>query len=639
MPILTLKKVSLSYGHVALLDRVDFVLDTAERVCLVGRNGTGKTTLLRVLYDESAPDEGEYWRQDNLRIARLEQDLPAQATGSVFDVVSGGLQQVGDLLRQYHQALLAVEQQPGDAELQQLSELQHELEAVDGWRFEQRVMAVISRLELSADRQMAHLSGGMQRRVLLARALVSDPDLLLLDEPTNHLDMEGINWLEDFLRSYNGAVLFITHDRAFLQSVATRIIELDRGQLTSWPGDYARYLQKRDERLVVEAEHHARFDKKLAQEEVWIRKGIKARRTRNEGRVRALESLRQQRVARRDVQGKARIELEQGDQSGRSVVELKNVNLSFDGRPVLLDVSTHIMRGDRIGIIGPNGVGKSTLIRVLLGQQQPDSGEVKMGSKLQVAYFDQNRTQLDMEKSVMDNLNQGSDMVEINGRQRHVISYLQDFLFAPQRVHSPVKSLSGGERNRLLLAQMFVSPANLLVLDEPTNDLDVETLELLEELLNDYSGTLLLVSHDRVFLDNVVTSTLVFESDNHIGEYVGGYQDWQRYCQQNRSGDSAHNGAVSATTAAGKSPESGVSRDNAVSGNKRKLSFKEQRELDSLPQAIEHLEDRQQQMQQQVNSQKFYQQQEENISETLSQLQQIGEQLDVAYQRWTELEG
>ena len=629
-PLLTLKNVSLSYGHVPLLDGIELALEAGERVCLVGRNGTGKSSLLRLIYGETVADDGEVWRRDGLRVARLEQDLPTGVSGSVFDIVASGLPELGELVRRYHHVLARLEQNQSDQLLQELTELSQALDTADGWRFEQRVETAISKLALPADKLMNTLSGGMQRRVLLARAIVSEPDLLLLDEPTNHLDIEGILWLEEFLLDFNGAILFITHDRAFLQNLATRILELDRGQLTSWPGNYAHYLRKREERLAVEAEHNTKFDQKLAQEEVWIRQGIKARRTRNEGRVRALKALRTERSQRREQPGKARLELEQAEQSGKLVVEVEHAHLSLGGREIIHDFSTRILRGDRIGIIGPNGAGKSSLIRVLLGELAVDSGKVRRGSKLQVAYFDQTRAQLDPEKSVLDNLNQGSEIVTINGRQRHVFSYLQDFLFPPQRVKSPVKSLSGGERNRLLLAQLFTRPANLLVLDEPTNDLDVETLELLEELLSEFNGTILLVSHDRAFLDNIVTSTFVFEGQGRIGEYVGGYEDWQHY-QHKLKKVASPSELKPASVKAPKAPAKTESL-------KRKLSYKDQRELEELPGNIERLESEQQQLQQQVSDSEFYKQDSEYIAATLARLDTVSSELEQAYLRWEELE-
>jgi ATP-binding cassette subfamily F protein uup len=496
---------------------------------------------------------------------------------------------------------------------------------------------VISRLQLPADTPLADLSGGLKRRVMLAQALVTEPDLLLLDEPTNHLDLAGIQWLEEFLLGWNGSLLFITHDRAFLQNLATRIVELDRGNMTSWPGDYRHYLQKKEELLAVEAEHNAKFDKKLAQEEAWIRQGIKARRTRNEGRVRALQALRRERSERREVQGKARLNLASGEQSGKLVVEVENASVGYQGKPVIRDFSTRILRGDRIGIIGPNGAGKTTLLKLLLGELAPDSGTVRLGTKLEVAYFDQQRAQLDPDKSVIDNLNLGSDMVSINGRERHVMGYLQDFLFPPQRVRSPVSSLSGGERNRLLLARLFTQPANLLVLDEPTNDLDVETLELLEELLGDYDGTLLLVSHDREFLDNVVTSTLVFENDSEgegrVNEYVGGYQDWLR---QRRPASTPANAEVKKP---GEKTDKPVDKAPAKAKPKpRKLSYKEQRELEALPERIEALETEQGELQAQISAAEFYQQDKDTIAATLARFEAVNTELDQCYQRWAELE-
>ena len=632
-PLLTIRTASLSYGHLPLLERVDFALEAGERVCLVGRNGTGKTTLMRLIYGEQLPDEGEIWRRDGLRMARLEQELPVDQAGSVYDVVADGLQELGSLVCRYHQALARLETEHENPQVQdEVASLQHDMDTADGWRFQQRVESIISRLALPAESPLADLSGGMQRRVLLARALVNEPELLLLDEPTNHLDIEGITWLEEFLLGYQGALLFITHDRAFLQRLATRIIELDRGRLTSWPGDYARYLQKREEMLASEAEQSAKFDKKLAQEEVWIRQGIKARRTRNEGRVRKLKALRAERASRREQVGKARLELESAERSGKLVVEVEHASVGFDGHPVITDFSTRIMRGDRIGIIGPNGAGKTTLVRLLLGELPPDTGTVRLGSKLQIAYFDQTRAQLDPEKSVLDNLNQGSDRVTVNGRELHVISYLQDFLFAPQRIRSPVKSLSGGERNRLLLARLFMQPANLLVMDEPTNDLDVETLELLEELLNDYSGTLLLVSHDRAFLDNVVTSTLVFEGAGRIGEFVGGYQDWLGYRQRHplETGTGVTPTAVPAGSRA--------SDTDVAPTASRKRAYKEQRELDQLPAKIEQLEQRQQALEQQIGDPAFYQQGSEPIAAAVAELAEVNSELEAAYARWEVLE-
>ncbi len=624
-PLVAFKDVCLSYGDKPLLDKVNLNIEARERICLVGRNGAGKTSLLRLLMGRAHLDDGEIWRHDGLRVAWLEQEVPSADERSVFEIVASGLAQTGELISRYHVMVAKLESSADDKLMAQFADLQHELEAVDGWRFEQRVSSVITRLELPADKLMKDLSGGFKRRVLLAKALVQEPELLLLDEPTNHLDIEGITWLEDFIQGFNGSILFITHDRTFLQRIATRIIELDRGQLTSWPGDYTNYLTKKAERLEIELGQNAKFDQKLAQEEVWIRQGIKARRTRNEGRVRALYALREQRTARREQQGKANIKLEAAEKSGKLVMEVENASLSLGGKSIFKDFSCRIMRGDRVGIIGPNGVGKSSLIKTLLGELKPDKGEVNLGTKLQVAYFDQQRAQLDPEKTVLDNLNLGSDSVTINGKSRHVISYLQDFLFTPQRVRSPVKSLSGGERNRLLLAQLFTRSANLLVMDEPTNDLDVETLELLEELLSNFDGTLLLVSHDRAFLDNVVTSTLVFEGDGRLNEYIGGYKDWLRQ---------RHIQAQSAKT------EKSVLAKGQIKGLKKspKLSYKDQKELNDLPGKIEKLEQEQEQWQKEINNTDFYKRDKDNIANTLQRLESTQKELEMVYQRWEELE-
>ncbi|MGD8876037.1 MAG: ATP-binding cassette domain-containing protein, partial [Gammaproteobacteria bacterium] len=528
MPLLRLANLSLAFGHRALLDGVSLEVHAGERVCLVGRNGEGKSSLLRIIGGEVSADDGELWLRPGMRVAYLAQEAALDSRQSVFAVVAGGLPELGRMITDYHEAVAALEHAHDAANLARLSELQQVLEAAGGWELEQRVERVLSRLQLDGDAGFHTLSGGWRRRAMLARALVQEPDVLLLDEPTNHLDIEAITWLEEFMLGYPGALLFISHDRAFVRRLATRIIELDRGQLSSWPGGYDDYLRRKAEQLEVEARHNALFDRKLGQEEAWIRQGIKARRTRNEGRVRALKDLREQHRQRRERSGKADLQLDSGEQSGKLVFEAEHVSLSFGEQIIIRDFSTTILRGDRVGIIGPNGVGKSTLIRVLLGELQPDSGVVRRGTRQQVAYFDQQREQLDPQATLMESVGEGSPRVVINGRDRHVAGYLRDFLFPPERLQSPVSTLSGGERNRLLLARLFARPANLLVMDEPTNDLDVETLELLEELLLDYPGTLLLVSHDRAFLDNVVTSSLVFEGDGVIGDYVGGYSDWLR---------------------------------------------------------------------------------------------------------------
>ena len=629
MPLLRLNKVSLAFGHRALLDSVDLELHRGERVCLVGRNGEGKSSLMRVLSGEVVPDDGECWIRPAMRVAYLAQEVGMDSNDSVFDVVAAGLSGLGKLLSDYHHTVTELEHSDDPAILQRLSELQQALEAADGWQLEQRVETVLSRLELDSDAVFHSLSGGWRRRVMLARALVCDPDVLLLDEPTNHLDIEAITWLEEFMVEYGGALMFVSHDRAFVRRLSSRIIELDRGQLTSWPGSYDDYVLRKAEQLEVEARHNALFDKKLSQEETWIRQGIKARRTRNEGRVRALKDLREQHRQRRKRTGQARLQLDGGEQSGKLVFEAEDVSLHFGEHTVISHLSTTILRGDRIGIIGPNGAGKSTLIKVLLGELPPDSGQVRRGTRQQVAYFDQQRDQLNTDKSVMDNVADGSQHVLVNGRDRHVASYLRDFLFPAERLQSPVSTLSGGERNRLMLARLFAKPANLLVMDEPTNDLDVETLELLEELLMDYHGTLLLVSHDRAFLDNVVTSTLVFERAGVIGEYVGGYSDWLR---QKKLADEKPPGKDNNGSSTKGKPAPVVT---AKSG---KLSYKDQRELDTLPGKIEKLEAEQRQLQATIGEAGFYQQSHEQVNETLERMQAVEESLGICYGRWEALE-
>jgi len=629
MTLLTLTNVSLAYGHLPLLAHVDFTITRGERVCLVGRNGTGKSTLFRVITGVAHPDDGEVWRRDTLRIAHLEQEVPADRDETIYKVVASGLGELGGLLTAYHNAAHHV----GNAHesLEELANLQARIEARDGWNLGQKVETVLSRLNLPSDKRLADCSGGLRRQVMLARALVSEPDLLLLDEPTNHLDIAAINWLEEYLLAFNGALMFITHDRTFLRHLATRIIELDRGQLTSFPGDYDQYLKKKDELLEVEARASAKFDKKLSEEEVWIRQGVKARRTRNMGRVRALAALRRERQARIDVSGSASLAVDSGEMSGKIVADLRHVDFRYQDHWVIRDLSTRILRGDRTGIIGPNGCGKSTLLKLILGELEPTAGRVVLGTRLTLAYFDQHRRSLDPEKTVRDNLSEGRDYVSVKGRSRHVIGYLKDFLFPPERIDSPVKALSGGERNRLLLAKIFTEPANMLVLDEPTNDLDVDTLELLEELLIEYDGTLLLVSHDRTFLDNVVTSTLVFEGDGHVGEYVGGYEDWLR---QRRPTVVPTKSAAAETSADAEPPP----RETAKPATKKKLSYKETRELEALPAHIETLEREQQELEQRVSQPEFYQQDKAIITDALARVEAVQAELEAAYARWEELE-
>ncbi len=626
MPLLNLRDIQLAYGGPALLESVSFSLEKGERVCLLGRNGEGKSSLLKLLDGRSRPDGGEIRLAQGARVAYLDQEVPLGTRGSVFEIVAQGLSELGDLLRRYHDISRQVEQDPDERNLSRLSQVQHELEAADGWLAEQRVETVISRLELSPDAQFDTLSGGLKRRVLLGRALACDPDLLLLDEPTNHLDIESIDWLEGFLLEYPGALLFVTHDRRFLQRLATRILELDRGQITDWPGDYANYLRRREERLNAEAKADARFDKKLAQEEVWIRQGIKARRTRNEGRVRALKDMREERRQRREQVGKARIQVQEAERSGKLVIEAENLSYAWDGKPVLRDFSTTIMRGDRVGILGPNGCGKTTLLSLLLGRLEADQGRLRHGTQLEVAYFDQQRAQLDEEASVQDNVGEGSDKVEVNGNVKHVLSYLQDFLFTPQRARQPVKALSGGERNRLLLAKLFLKPANVLVMDEPTNDLDIETLELLEELLAGFQGTLLLVSHDRDFLDNLVTSTFVYEGTGRFNEYVGGYSDWLR-----------QRPAVVVDAKPVVPKEENKHRQEKPKAAK-KLSYKDQRELDQLPARIESLEEAIDALQNRMGEADFYRQDQKTIADAQAGLVQLETELTEAYEQWELLE-
>jgi len=628
MPLLRLDDVSLAYGHLPLLAHVDFQIESRERVCLVGRNGAGKTTLLRVIGGTALPDGGEVWRQDGLRIGHLEQEVPADTDQTVFEVVATGLGELGALLAEYHH----LTGQAGAAErlsLKRISELHARIDALDGWNINQKVETVLTRLDLLAEKQLTDCSGGIRRQVMLARALVSEPDLLLLDEPTNHLDIAAITWLENYLFDYHGALIFITHDRALVKHLATRIIELDRGKLTSFPGDFESYLQKKDELLEIEARAAAKFDKKLAEEEAWIRRGIKARRTRNEGRVRALEAMRREHAQRIATPGKARFSIDGGVLSGKLVVDLRCVNFRYGDNIIVRDLSTCILRGDRVGVIGPNGCGKSTLLKLILGEIGPDSGQVVLGTRLEVAYFDQHRRLLSPAKTVRENMSD-SDYVTVRGRSRHVIGYLKDFLFPPERIDSPVEALSGGERNRLLLAKIFTQSANMLVLDEPTNDLDVDTLELLEDLLADYEGTLLLVSHDRTFLDNVVTSTLVFEGAGKVTEYAGGYEDWER---QSKAAERSI--TLKPTSNRPAAPTS----VNQKRGNiKRRLSYQEQRELEALPGKIEALEAEQAELHARMGDGDFYRQPSDRITAALERLEVVKSDLEQCYARWQALE-
>ena len=630
MPLLRLDKVSLHFGTQVLLDEVDLVISRGEKLGLLGRNGTGKTTLLKVLAGELSPDSGERWLRPGVKLARLEQTLPEGDELTVFEVVAAGLSRAGELVAEYHRLV----HDTTNTDLDTLARVQQQLEDVDGWTLQQRVETIISQLQLPADSTMGELSGGWRRRVALGQALVGDPDILLLDEPTNHLDIPAINWLEEQLRSFRGSLILITHDRRFLQNVANSIAELDRGHLTVWRGDYRGFLQHREQQLLAEERANELFDKKLAQEEVWIRQGIKARRTRNEGRVRALEAMRNERSRRRERQGKADFAVEDAGQSGKIVVELQHVSQAFGGRTIIRDFSTIVQRGDRIGIVGANGAGKSTLVKILLGQLQPDSGVVKRGSKLEVAYSDQLRGQLDPEKNLIDNVCGGQEFIEINGKRRHAISYLGDFLFSPERVRTPVKALSGGEQNRAVLARLFSKPANLLVLDEPTNDLDIETLELLEEILLTFDGTVLLVSHDREFMDNVVTSLLVVEGNGVVSEHAGGYSDWLR-----RGGRLVE----SSGTLESEKPDAPAAapvpvKPAAQVQKKKKLSYKDQRELEAMPALIESLERRQQELEQTMAEPDFYQREHSQVQDVIARLAAVQEEMEAAFERWAELD-
>ena len=628
MAIFSLHQAYLAYSDAPLLDHMELQIEPGERLCLVGRNGAGKSTLLKVIAGDIPLDDGRRIHQQDLKIARLEQDPPQSSQQSVFDYVAEGLSDVGVLLQRYHLQSIAVAHEASEQNIRTLSRLQEELDHLNGWQFDTRIRQVLSMLDLDPEASLQQLSGGWLRKVAFARAVAGDPDLLLLDEPTNHLDIAAIDWLESFLKEFRGAIVFISHDREFIHRLATRIVDLDRGQISSWPGNYDHYLAGKEEALRVEGLQQAEFDKKLAQEEVWIRQGIKARRTRNEGRVRALKALRHERQTRREVQGTARLQVDEAQRSGKLVFEAEHLGYDIADRTLINDFTFQVLRGDKIALIGPNGCGKTTLIKLLLGQLQPQRGQLRGGTKLDVAYFDQYRQQLDPDKTVVDNLADGKSEVEVAGRRRHVLGYLQDFLFEPKRALTPVRALSGGEKNRLLLARLFLKPCNLLILDEPTNDLDIETLELLEDLLAEYQATLLLVSHDRRFIDNTVTHSWYFEGDGRITEYVGGYSDLMGLRQQMKPQVVAAKGKKSTDD----------ERPPPAPKKGRKLSYKLQLELDALPGRLESLEQQLTTYQQQVNSADFFSQSNEQTQTILAALQACEDELETAFLRWEELE-
>jgi len=620
MALINLRRITVGFGSPLLIDGIDLQIEKGERVCLVGRNGVGKSTLMKVISGAIQPDGGEITVQQGIKITRLTQEVPQDITGTVFEVIGGGLGDIYKLLADYHNVSRTLGEDGGEKALAEFERIHHELDTKGGWQANQMVETVISKLRLPADMDFSALSGGYKRRVLLGRALVSDPDLLLLDEPTNHLDIESIGWLEEFLLGYGGAILFVTHDRMLLRKLATRIIELDRGKLTSWQCDYGNYIERKEALLNSEAQQNALFDKKLSEEEIWIRQGVKARRTRNEGRVRALQDMRRLRSERRELEGNAKMKLQEAELSGKLVIEAKGISYSYDeGSSIVKDFSTTIARGDKVGIIGPNGSGKSTLLKLLLGKLEPVKGTVRLGTRLEVAYFDQHRAVLDEERTVRDNIGDGNDQVIIDGKPRHIIGYLQDFLFSPSRARTPVKALSGGERNRLLLAKLFTRPSNVLVMDEPTNDLDSETLDLLEELLLDYPGTVLLVSHDRAFLNNVATSTLVFEKHG-LNEYIGGYDDWLRQRPKDVE----------------EKDEKRRNREKPKK-DKAKTGFKEERELSDLPAKIEALEAEQHKLFEKMAAPDFFRQ-GKKTAEAKTRMEEVESELADSYSRWEELE-
>ncbi|WP_312817252.1 ABC transporter ATP-binding protein [Atlantibacter subterraneus] len=629
MSLISMHGAWLSYSDAPLLDNAELHIEDNERVCLVGRNGAGKSTLMKILNREVGLDDGRLIFEQDLVVSRLQQDPPRNVTGSVYDFVAEGIEEQAEYLKRYHDVSHLVMEDPSDKNLAELARVQEMLDHHGLWQLENRINEVLMQLGLNADMELAALSGGWLRKAALGRALVSGPRVLLLDEPTNHLDIETIDWLEGFLKSFQGCIIFISHDRSFIRNMATRIVDLDRGKLVSYPGDYDTYLLEKEEALRVEELQNAEFDKKLAQEEVWIRQGIKARRTRNEGRVRALKSLRRERSERREVMGSAKMQVEEASRSGKIVFELEDVNYGIEGKTLVRNFSAQVQRGDKIALVGPNGCGKTTLLKLMLGQLNADSGRVHVGTKLEIAYFDQHRAELDPERTVMDNLAEGKQEVMVNGKPRHVLGYLQDFLFHPKRAMTPVRALSGGERNRLLLARLFLKPSNLLILDEPTNDLDVETLELLEELIDSYQGTVLLVSHDREFVDNTVTECWIFEGEGRIGQYVGGYHDARG--QQASS-------ALARAPVVKKEPDVAVAKAETVKRASGKLSYNMQRELEQMPQRMEELEAALETLQSQVSDASFFNQPHDVTQSVLEKLAGAEQELEAAFERWEYLE-
>ncbi|WP_312241668.1 ABC transporter ATP-binding protein [Pantoea sp.] len=633
MSLISIHGAYLSFSDAPLLDNTELHIEENERVCLVGRNGAGKSTLMKIINREQPLDDGRIIYEQDLVVARLQQDPPRNITGSVYDFVAEGVEEQAEHLKAYHAISHVVMQDPCEKNLNEMARLQGILDHHNLWQLESRIIDVLQQIGLQPDTELSSLSGGWLRKAALGRALVSNPRVLLLDEPTNHLDIETIDWLETFLKSFSGSIIFISHDRSFIRNMATRIVDLDRGKLVSWPGDYDKFLEGKEEALRVEELQNAEFDRKLAQEEVWIRQGIKARRTRNEGRVRALKALRRERSERREVMGKANMQVEEASRSGKIVFELEHVNYAVEGKTLVRDFSAQVQRGDKIALIGPNGCGKTTLLRLMLGQLKADSGRVHSGTKLEVAYFDQHRAELDPDRTVMDNLAEGKQEVMVNGKPRHVLGYLQEFLFHPKRAMTPVRALSGGERNRLLLARLFLRPSNLLILDEPTNDLDVETLELLEELIDGYQGTVLLVSHDRQFVDNTVTECWIFEGNGDIGSFVGGYHDAQQqraaYRQQK---------APAQPKAASPAPKTGSGKNEPPKRSAGKLSYNLARELEQLPQKLEALETRIGELQTQMSHPDFFSQPHDKTQPALDELACTEQELESAFERWEYLE-